>query len=71
MRTRDIIVFAVLGILISIVAGGMVFTFNTTNVINPILAVILGVLIFITAGGIACTYGSRIITKRRGINVTR
>jgi lipopolysaccharide export LptBFGC system permease protein LptF len=71
MSIQDKIVFALLGVFIFITAGGIASTYSTTNAINPILTGLLVVLVFITVGGIACTYGSKILAKRKAIQVTR
>lgn len=70
MRLKEKIAFAVLGLLLFFVSGGVACTYSTTNAINPALAVTLGVLVFLTVGAAACTIGSNRIEKRKTGQVT-
>ena len=65
MNTKQKVAFAVMGFLIFFVSGGIAFTYSTTNVINPMLAVILGTLVFIAVGGSACASSNNKISKTK------
>jgi hypothetical protein len=65
MRTREKIMFSVLGLLIFFISGGVACTYSTAGSINLGLAVTLGLLVFITAGATACTYTNSKIAKRK------
>jgi len=65
MKLKDKIAFAIFGVLIFFVSGGLACTYGGTGVINPILAFILGVLVFFTAGAAACNYCNSRIAKRK------
>ncbi|MDT8781756.1 MAG: hypothetical protein IAX22_03800 [Candidatus Bathyarchaeota archaeon] len=65
MKLKDKLAFAIFGVLIFFVSGGLACTYGGTGVINPILVFILGVLVFFTAGAAACNYGNSRIAKRK------
>lgn len=65
MSTKQKVAFAVMGLLIFFVSGGIACTYSTTNAINPVLAVILGTLIFIAVGGSACAYSNNKLSKTK------
>ena len=69
MKLRDKIAFAVFGVLIFFVSGGVACTYGGTGVVDPILAVVLGRLVFLTAGAAACTYSNGRIAKRKASQI--
>jgi hypothetical protein len=69
MKLRDKIAFAVFGVLIFFVSGGVACTYGGTGVVDPILAVVLGGLVFLTAGAAACTYSNGRIAKRKASQI--
>ncbi len=69
MKLKEKISFAVFGVLIFFVSGGIACTYGGTGAVNPYLAVALGVIVFFAAGAVACTYGSSRIEKRKASQV--
>jgi lipopolysaccharide export LptBFGC system permease protein LptF len=65
MKLKERIAFAMFGLLIFFVSGGIACSYGSTGVVDPILAVVLGVIVFFAAGAVACTYGSNRITKQK------
>lgn len=64
MRTREKVTFAVLGIMIFFISGGVACTYSTQG-INWTLVTVLGLLIFVTVGATACTVSNSRIAKRK------
>ena len=71
MKLKEKITFAVFGVLIFFVSGGVACTYGGTGTVNPILAVVLGVLVFFAVGAAGCTIGASRIEKRKAAQVTQ
>lgn len=71
MKLREKVTFAVFGLLIFFISGGVACSYGSTGSVDPILAVVLGVVVFFAAGAVACTVGSSRIDKRKTTNVTQ
>jgi hypothetical protein len=69
MKLREKITFAVFGVLIFFVSGGVACSYGSTGSVNIILAVVLGVIVFFAAGAVACTVGSNRMEKKKAAQV--
>lgn len=71
MKLKEKITFAVFGLLIFFVSGGVACTYGSTGAVNPILTVALGTLVFFAVGAAACTIGGSRIMKKKAAQATQ
>ncbi|MCW4002711.1 MAG: hypothetical protein NWE95_02220 [Candidatus Bathyarchaeota archaeon] len=71
MKLKEKIAFAVFGLLIFFLSGGVACSYGSTGAVNPVLAVVLGVVVFFAAGAVACTVGSSRMEKKKATQLTK